>query len=678
MRIAETISSFLTGINLFKVPIRLKIQERDFYSSRAGELFSFCIYIYLIYGLATSDVFYKLSPKVVQQDIENLIAPWYNFTEENFLFAAEITDVNGIGVPPDPTMYKVVMNFLTVGTNQTTGVQTIVDYEIFPMILCKNATLSKESVEILQTFPYGLCLPNPRFQIGGAAGTTLFRTVEISLQMCTNDTTNNTCQNQSTIDAFFVNKKIAYIISDHNFATNNYEEPVVPKITAQYFALDSKISKKQRIYLQPITISSDDGYVTSSTSIIKSWSVGTVLNDFDLNSQIDLFNITIFSTTLETQIFRYYMKIQDALSGLGGIVNVLLLIGTLLMKFIPYAGFQVYLSKHLFTYRNLKANSNTEETQKTEALKFVKTETTQMKNSDTKRNLITVVKKVPSHTDFEILQSPKSQQELSSPIELKTISKKNHPKEELSKPMESISMQEIHPKIQPSRGDEQHLTEEPEGYNNPIEMEDENKKNATENVINNEEMLKSFHRKVTGFSSPKKHTFVKSLTMQKKEQSLAENFKNYSEMKAKGDVLTLGFTDLFADHSKIGFRKKMKALSIATSKINSDLDIANMMQKFQEIDKLKLILFNKEQLMLFNLIAKPEIFVDEKMVSENDPGIMISQNLKHLHERSDQNFLDLVIYYNKITKKEGDDDLDGRLIKLIDKDMKKYFEMKDF
>ena len=56
--------------------------------------------------------------------------------------------------------------------------------------------------------------------------------------------------------------------------------------------------------------------------------------------------------------------------------------------------------------------------------------------------------------------------------------------------------------------------------------------------------------------------------------------------------------------------------------------------------------------MLFNLIAKPEILVDEENGSEKDPGIMISQNLKKLNERSDQNFMELMLYYNRIKKKK--------------------------
>ena len=77
--------------------------------------------------------------------------------------------------------------------------------------------------------------------------------------------------------------------------------------------------------------------------------------------------------------------------------------------------------------------------------------------------------------------------------------------------------------------------------------------------------------------------------------------------------------------------------------------------------------------MLFNLIAKPEIFIDEKETIETTPGLEISKNLKALNEFDDQSMLDLAIYYNNVKNKEKEDDLDSRLVRLVDQDMKEYF-----
>ena len=79
--------------------------------------------------------------------------------------------------------------------------------------------------------------------------------------------------------------------------------------------------------------------------------------------------------------------------------------------------------------------------------------------------------------------------------------------------------------------------------------------------------------------------------------------------------------------------------------------------------------------MLFNLIAKPEIFIDEKDHLATTPGLEISKNLKNLNEADDKRFLELAVYYNNIKKKKGGDDLDSRLVKLLDSDMKEYFEL---
>ena len=89
----------------------------------------------------------------------------------------------------------------------------------------------------------------------------------------------------------------------------------------------------------------------------------------------------------------------------------------------------------------------------------------------------------------------------------------------------------------------------------------------------------------------------KLLERKKKQQTLGENFKNYSKMKEKGDVLKIEFKDFLKGRSNI--LKKIKILHIASSKIKNDLDVTNIMQKFQEVDKLKLILFSKETIDAF-------------------------------------------------------------------------------
>ena len=678
MFVKKAISSTLTTMNFFKVPIRLKIKHQDFFSSRSGELFSIAIYAYLIFSLSTSDVFFKTSPQVIVTELESKFAPWYNFTEKNFFFALEITSDLGIGLPYDPNLFTVETVYLSLGNNPEQQ-QIITKYAKTLMVPCKDTYVALVQPLFIKTYPYSLCLSNPRFEIGGVAGDALLSTLEISLIKCNNLTSNNTCKNQTEIDNYFVSKKIAYLISDNLFATSDYEAPIIPKINVQYYNLDSRISKKQRLIIQQVNIVSDDGLYSSTNSSINSWKIGDLENDFDLNSQINLFDITLFSTKKVTNIKRTYMKIQEALSSLGGIVNVLISVGFILLHLIPYNGFDVYLSNHLFSFKNLsgkqtdyaKPMEESKVTKKEEVvvadIEFLKVSVPRTLETD-RCKLMTQSQYLP-HQET-VLQT------LEPATDTQAINKEN----DILENKNIIEMQKIERKLNPCLGDPYIISEENINSSEYKQNEGEKEKKNNKQMFLEHDIQKSFRKKVSlkneELSPSRKYSRSLSKKTKKDKNTIAENFKNYSAMKEKSDVLKIEFMDLIKARSENNdFIKKIKALKLATSKIQKDLDITNIMEKFQEVDKLKLILFNKEQLMLFNLIAKPEIFVDEHGVSERDPGILISQNLKNMNERTDQNFLDLVLYYHQIKTREGEDNLEGRLIKLVDNDMKKYFEV---
>lgn len=64
--------------------------------------------------------------------------------------------------------------------------------------------------------------------------------------------------------------------------------------------------------------------------------------------------------------------------------------------------------------------------------------------------------------------------------------------------------------------------------------------------------------------------------------------------------------DLFC--MNLGIKKSyQQQIKYSMEKIFNKLDVVNILNKMQEIDKLKYVLLNKEQLELFNYIPKPLI-----------------------------------------------------------------------
>lgn len=653
MAFKSILPSIFASLNLFKIPIRLKLGRKDYFSSHIGEAISIAIYIYLLYSLVTSDTFQKIHPQVIEKDLENSISDWYHFSETNFLLGAMVT-LNGVA-QEDPQIFSLKATYFTFNNNNQTQDLFLESYYKADMVLCSETNLKNIYPNLAVQFPTGKCLPKLDFDVGGYFNEQKTSYITVGLELCNNLTSNNTCKSLEEMQLYFADKKLGFLITDTLVNIDDYQEPIIPKISVQYLDIDAKVRKYKRIYLKKVTISSDDGYLVSSDNKIESWKVGTIENDFDFNYQAEIVQIVLYSSNQEKYYKRTYMKVQEALSRLGGIVNVLISVGFILMKLAPYNGLNISLSNHLFSFRNINETkkNNTENIMETINIgNQVKTQLMTTQQGDE-----ACQSKFTLNKPQDIIAISPQKEEKFEEIELipSPVNKANEIKEE-SKP-------------KPCLGDE-----EVKNSGARINSQEEIKENFRKKAFNSSIIM---DKSPMGHKSPRKsfrNKFTRAKTQTENHQ-FAETFKNYSRFKKEKNSLNFTFADVFKVESRKKFPKKWKALKIATKKIQKDLDIMNIMEKFQEIDKLKMILFNKSQLMLFNLISKPEIYVEEEGELAKDAGMLISQNLKGMEERSDDNYLDLVVYYNKIKKNEAHDDMDGRLVKFLDDDMKKYFEI---
>lgn len=158
---------------------------------------------------------------------------------------------------------------------------------------------------------------------------------------------------------------------------------------------------------------------------------------------------------------------------------------------------------------------------------------------------------------------------------------------------------------------------------------------------------------------------------------MVQNLSEYIHEKNHKKRLNLNVFDLIYKKKNEAVKNKLKMLKIAESKINEELDISYILNKLEEIEKLKLVLLNSEQIMLFDLIAKPIIRVNNNdQFSVNSPVIEILGRTKKIEETNDEKLNDLILYYNeaKYCKKHNGKDI--RLMNLLDKDIRQYLDYK--
>lgn len=131
----------------------------------------------------------------------------------------------------------------------------------------------------------------------------------------------------------------------------------------------------------------------------------------------------------------------------------------------------------------------------------------------------------------------------------------------------------------------------------------------------------------------------------KKNKKLKFSFLNYIKFCLKGNVFELN--------------KKEKLFESASNKIKKKLCLVNILQKLQDIDKLKKILLSKEEIFCFNLLSKPIIQIEGSRGSDflND---RISPLKLSTSEMKDN--------YHKVLSSKSI--IGERIIKMLDDDLK--------
>ncbi|CAK75905.1 unnamed protein product (macronuclear) [Paramecium tetraurelia] len=184
-----------------------------------------------------------------------------------------------------------------------------------------------------------------------------------------------------------------------------------------------------------------------------------------------------------------------------------------------------------------------------------------------------------------------------------------------------------------------------------------------------------------------------SSLLEVKESFLKDLFNEIFEQRNK---LKLGINFFFYQLlcctcvEKIRVTRKM--LQQCENVILQDLDIVNILQKLQQIEKLKQALLEKDQIKVFNYTPKPIINVEPNYKfnhnQEGDPNFLFSQANKHKHNRlirskNYHNPKKMVKIYNSYSKlKDSSEVVNSRIIYLMGPAMEqifnKYYEVQTY
>ena len=222
------------------------------------------------------------------------------------------------------------------------------------------------------------------------------------------------------------------------------------------------------------------------------------------------------------------------------------------------------------------------------------------------------------------------------------------------------------------------------GNNSHIGHKNEEVSPKSHFVVTKLDMPSMFIESARKFTSPK-HLRIMSPELRPKEFSVAPSdtnneirnddwhFKDSDDTKKN----TMKISEYLKMKAKVIFKRKLsekeRLFLLSEKRFLKETDICYILEKIQEFEKFKLILLNQDQLQLFNLLAKPLIYLESQKeefgrksshrISRSFEGITSARN------DAKKRIAELKKYYQKMTSEKHLSFIDRNLLQLIEDDI---------
>ena len=717
--ISSYIFSFYDFIDIFHFPLALTLNRTEKTSTYTGKIITLGILTFLSYSLISSNLLNKKNAEILIQELMHLSHhPTMFFSKKNLTMFFGITDNNN-NFLIDETMYS-----LTFYINHLNNSNHYFNKTEFRLKACTQDDFIEDPSEFARLGLNGThCLPNEVIKLGGYWDEEIFDYFSVQLKICQNSSSNNImCKSTEEISDFMKNKYLKIYITNHNFDALNYETPLTRNLKMFYQILDSKLSKSMELYLQNHYILTDDGFFLESLNVVHSFKQGEVMTDMKLKSDDEnwLFTFNVYSSDLQTNINRNYEKMQTLLARLGGICNFLFLFGFMISKFENHYNLISLISNELFIFpkvdrKSFLKNGNTLRNSCKRETSIFKNKISDKSTGKSKQCKKLIFSELKSKTDLlgisisNIQKKPTKDSEQIHSDRLAKLPSQNLSSNGRTKRSPHSNQKDLQVVISRKINKETLLpntfSDATKIFINLQEAKEESKQIPELKLISEtplgirfvQEPLQSPTFINEGNMSPTSkrtwQTKLKALLkggnskpdspgLKDKEAQVIENLEHYQKLKNKENFFSVGFKGflklLFKDRFNL-FKKmnnREKLFQTAKDQIADELDILKILKKLQDLEKLKRILLNDDQLYLFNLLSKPMIVLDKHRQSIGDfpdKRFKFSVNNNAILEKKKLNEI-----YNRMRGKDDASQVDEKIIKLLDEDVMCFLNNKKF
>jgi hypothetical protein len=620
----------------FSQSIQLNFYNKEKFSTELGGLITLSIFSLIVTLIINTgkELILRKSPKTNHNTLYNRSAPMISMNSDSTsFFSFKFIDKEGKPFY-DERYFKYEI------TLEKEHRHTITDKMVSISEKLKLTDCSKMKDEFDNSF-YNLteeyeehelydskCIENKNISIGGPDTNDYIYYIKFQIVKCTNSSVYNLCWGQNEIEEKIVSSLVYVYFIDRFIDLEDIFSPFKVYIHYYYNHLEPSLTKSTEMYFKKVIISSDKGVIFQEINNFSNILYNEIKEEFqihDVKSTKTIYSLSLYSSKNVVYITRTYMKFGDLTAMIGGILQILIVLGNILTnhfsKYKMYqkimnvlydfnvseSGFDNFVVKKL-SYNVFSRHINNNK----EIVKQLKIDNNDIKDEYTEKG-----KKEISINNNQYNSSCKKSLILDSDKILKSLQ----------------------------------VTEE--------------------NLINSGRITeKNDFKKRNSMSRINENTsrFIKEKIFYIEILRKIKNYQKTMSGKLKLTYYNI-FGMLFCKVCSRKMRKKYDLLKVTENELSKFLDYIEIAKLLQEFTLLKLVLFSKDQHCLFSFISKPEILYNDKTLKNS-----------YLHG----NFFDrenipldkLYQIYTQLQEKGKEMSfIDKNLLDLLDEDVKKTFDI---
>ncbi|KAL4478688.1 hypothetical protein ABPG74_006923 [Tetrahymena malaccensis] len=667
----------LKKLDMYGVPVGVNFNNQQIYQTSFGALISLIVFIAsgLSFYQTGQELFQKNSPQIItsEQYVRNPQRMDFDKKQQTVMMGFSTNQSKYIY---DPSIIQVNATLSTVKNIYNETSKTY--YKKTTQTPLRIRACKKEDIQVEKVQSFFSVLPlnqlfcfddNQEVYIEGDYTGDIYSRVDVYFSQCVNSTLTNSvvCQAQKQIDSALSNISFLVYMIDKIVDPNNFQSP----FDYQGFNILAQVSNQNPIqytgYFENYYIESDVGLIQKDIQKKRDF----IFAGTDITNMYNNPNLVIKFTMRpykNKQIImqRKYMKFTDLFAQLGGLIKFLTMVGFILSN--PFA--KLHLNKEIinsvFDFEFLSSNQ---------------TENIKNNNSDDINNNEKNLNSQNQQTLSNLQNGSKNQDQTVKLDEIFKISniqdKKHYLNAQTSKSQTGFSLinQKSNIRIEESPNFNLGITRL---ASQSIQISPYRKNSITSKVFSQlkadrlmqKQQSKSFIQ-VENQIQPNDQQVAEQAQLQqqilKNIQKLLNPIKNIIKLSPFQYVsyLFLRFTKK---------QKENKALiEEGIKKIQSRLDIQHILHKLQEIEKLKQIVLNEDQIKLFEILPRPILSSNQSPKKINQQNQFYNTDKKSYEEKVDDAYNSLLNILNKTKKSQRD----LQLIQLLDSNIYKIIQQSE-